>query len=411
MNKPIDFRKYATGSKPHYSSMVDTSIPLPDQVSEIVRCGCLFPNHDIQYRLVANYLILPSALMDIVPILFLCGKQGSGKSQVGILASKLHKSPIFSSASSFAAIRNALTNHRIKTYTIPKKNPDEMPEIISVEANIFLIWDDLDPSLLIEQKQLYRILKNGYNRSTSEIQISSEKVGNNLSFNCFSPKLISSVNNLTLDPRFREFKRRCLLIETKPLEELNQELRRVNPNHLNYSSRQLFDFSIYDWSGFYESFNSFWDDEELLKEYPKRLKEMSEMLKEPREGITANLQSVCCEMLAIGVLADIYNSTKEAIELFSEFCNLSNNTQKRNYQQLHSKLSEYVSNEKTQIDIFNKRFKSDLPYRIKVSMLNTFIESLIIGGDLLAKPSPNEIRDIMLELGWYLSYNEYVSNK
>jgi hypothetical protein len=116
-------------------------------------------------------------------------------------------------------------------------------------------------------------------------------------------------------------------------------------------------------------------------------------------------------MLAIGVLIGIYDSAKEAVALFSEFCNLSNSTPKRNLEQLHSKLSEYVSNEKNQIDIFNKRFKSDLPYRIKVSMLNAFIESLAFGGDLLAKPSPNEIRDIMLELGWYLSYNEYVSNR
>ena len=411
MNHPIDFRKYANNSKPHYSEFTDISLSLPEQVSEIIRTGCLFPSHDIQYPIVANYLILPSALMEITPILFLCGKQGSGKSQIGILASKLHNSSIFSTASSFAAIRNSLTVGRVKTFNLPKEKPEDMPSQVTLETNIFLIWDDLDPSLLIEQKQLYRILKNGYNRATSQIQISSEKVGSNLAFNCFAPKLISSVSNLLLDPRFRELSRRCLFIETNPLEEINKAAKERNSNHIDYESDMLLDFGAYDWDGFNKSFHDYWNDEQRLGDYSEALRDIGDKLKGVKYSVSSNDISVCKEFLAIGLLSEIYINATDAVTLFNEFVQLRKNVPEVSRENLVIEVIDFIAKEVNQIDTFNLNFKGRLSYSIKANLLTNHIDLLVSSGSMSSKPSLVEIKDIMLSQGWVLKAYEWIKER
>lgn len=402
MNKPIDFRSYAKSSKRHYSEFVDTSLSLPWQVSEIIRTGCLFPQHDIMYRVVSLYLILPSALLEVCPILLLTGKQGSGKSQIGILASKLHNATIFGANTPYAAIRNSLTENRLKTFSLPKAKHDDLPNCVTLERNIFLIWDDIDPSLLIEQKPLYRLLKNGYNRSTSEIEISSETRGKNLKFNCFSPKLMSSVTNLTLDARFRELGRRTLVVETKPLEELNIDARERNSSHVDYLPEQLCNFDSYGWDGFNKAYDEFWANEELLRDYGNCLVEVDSLLKGLNQHLSANQASLVKEMIAIGNISTQFNSVREGVELFLEFFSLVKSSPKIESDKLRSQLEIFLGKELLQIEAFNKKYGSKLAYTVKASLVSSYLDSLVSLGELGTKPDAVEIKNLLLDLGWFL---------
>jgi hypothetical protein len=402
-----DFRSIAQQNKKHYSEFTDTSLPFPWQVSEIIRTGCLFPYHDIQYRVVANYLILPGALLEVCPILFLCGKQGSGKSQVGIFASHIHNTTVFSADSTYASIRNYISNNKKKLIKLPTDDPNDLPEYKEIENNIFLVWDDLDASLLIEDKQLYRILKTGYNRSTSKIQISSSQIGQNLTFDAFSPKIISSVTNITLDSRFRELSRRCLLIETKTLEDLNNSLKAKNPDFVEYTTKHLINFSSYDFTGLHESFNKFWEDGEILRDYGLILKEVDAVLKQQQNFISADKASLIRELIAVGNVSTQFNSVREGVEVYLEFFNLKSFSEENNTQLLRDELANLLAKEVAQIDNFNVKYKARLDYTVKATAIWAFIDSLIATGTVASKPKVLELNEILLDLGWFLDGVSY----
>jgi len=404
---PIDFRSFSKQHKKHYSEFTDSSLPFSWQIAEIIRTGCRFPHHDIQYRVVANYLILPGALLEVCPILFLCGKQGSGKSQVGIFASHIHKTTVFSADSTYASIRNHISNNKKRLIKLPTANPDDIAEYKEIENNIFLVWDDLDSNLLAEDKQLYRLLKTGYNRSTSTIQISSSQVGKNLVFDAFSPKIISSVTNVTLEPRFRELSRRCLVIETQILEELNQACKAKNPNFVEYTAKHLINFLSYEFAGLHESFNEFWEDTEMLKDYGLILKEVDAVLKQQQNFISVDKASLVRELIAVGVISTQFNSVIEGVELYLEFFNLKNLAVENNNQLLRDEITNLLAKELAQIDTFNEKYKARLDYTVKSSSIWGFIDHLVETGMIAAKPTVLELNQLLLDIGWFLDGTQY----
>ena len=175
------------------------------------------------YDIIAAYFLLPSALCKIVPYLFLNGQSGSGKSTVAKLAGYLHGSPVNSSSDTFAAIRNSLSKRKKAWAYRQGAEPGEVGSAVSVEKNICMVWDDVSASTFTNSPELYNMFKFGYDKSTDKIIVSSRETGVNIEFRCFCPKIFSSITPLHLDDRFKELKRRLIVIPCKRVEELTDE--------------------------------------------------------------------------------------------------------------------------------------------------------------------------------------------
>ena len=86
-----------------------------------------------------------------------------------------------------------------------------------------MVWDDIDPSVFISSPDLYRMFKFGYDRRSDKISLSGKQTGTTLEFHCFCPKVFSSISHLHLDDRFKELKRRLIVIPCKRVEELSSD--------------------------------------------------------------------------------------------------------------------------------------------------------------------------------------------
>ena len=213
---PYDYSQIFSGEDSYrdtWRDIYDDSLSLPANLLRILKKTIYLPEDF--YDLVATYFLLPSALCRVVPYLFLHGQSGSGKSTVAKVASYLHGIDINSSSDTFAGIRNSLNRRRWGQVEVPSGDPKYPSYYKEVELNTCMVWDDVDSAVFTNNPDLYRLFKFGYDRSTDKIILSSGETGINLEFRCFCPKIFSSISPLHLDDRFKELRRRLIVIPCK----------------------------------------------------------------------------------------------------------------------------------------------------------------------------------------------------
>lgn len=235
----------------------NSSLPLGNELIRLLKKTILLPQDF--YDLIAVYYLLPSALCKTIPYLFLCGQSGSGKSILATVASLLHGIDISSSSDSFAGIRNTLNERRKGYADVPYNGDSDLTYRKSIERNTIMVWDDIDSSVFFKYPDLYRLFKFGYDKRSSKITISSKEAGETLEFNCFCPKVFSSISHLHLDDRFKELKRRLIVIPCKPIEDLSKErLSELGVSAANWQE-SLIDLSQYDWTDFSSLYRDYWN--------------------------------------------------------------------------------------------------------------------------------------------------------
>ena len=382
----IDLRIFVDSSKESWGELVSDGDSFPVIVAKLVKLGIYLPD-EISYKIATNYLMATSQLLAIAPILLLHGKEGTGKSSLGVLASKLHDSPIFSASSTFAAIRNHLTKSKFTTIRHETVNAtgDKYYGQKKVEKDLFLVWDDIDPTLLNTDKNLYRMLKNGYNRETSITQIASEKTGENQSFDTFSLKLLGTVSNLTTDSRYREMARRCLTIETAKCPD----------------SFHPIDYSLYDWDGLNNLFIGFWNDLERVKEFPKIIKAVKVANVAGNYPVNSNQLTISRELIAIGTVGELFPNLQDALDIWAEYWNGQGRVKKISQQKLTDFLEALAHEEIREIKAFNEKHNTSIQVTIKNSDLKATLNDLLDKGDIDSYPLPKEISKVFLSLGFY----------
>ncbi|NJO98708.1 MAG: hypothetical protein HC764_24145 [Pleurocapsa sp. CRU_1_2] len=158
-----------------WREIYDEDSTLPVNLLCILQSSIFLP-HDF-YDIIAAYFLLPSALCNVVPYLFLHGQSGSGKSTLAKVAKHLHGVAFNSSSDTFAGIRNSLDQRRTTWVEMPLPDEERRTYSKQVEKNTCMVWDDVDASVFINSPDLYRLFKFGYDRSTDKITISSKEVG------------------------------------------------------------------------------------------------------------------------------------------------------------------------------------------------------------------------------------------
>ena len=381
-----------------WHDIYDESLSVAENLLSLLPQFILLP-YD-HYDIIATCLLLPSALCRVVPYLFLFGQSGTAKSTCGKFASYLTGVPINSSSDTYAGIRNSLKERKYVALEIPHPTDPEKPGIWKkTETNTFLIWDDIDPSVFINKPDIYRLFKVGYDRSTSKISMSSDNKGENMIFDCFSPKTFSSVSPIHLNDAFKELRRRLIVIPFVRIEDLSDaRLIELGMTRDNWRTK-LLNIDAYDWKGFSEKFTSYWNHE-MAETF---LLVRQALLRSPLD-LSSQERVVSIDLIATGITAGIWKDENEAVSKLREYFDWYKQETSQ-YGGFSSYLKEYISVERRIAAKRNEVLK------ISCNDLYSQIQVWLRQGWILEKPKTKEIKNAMADLGLVLYQGYWIKRK
>lgn len=396
---PFDYSSLFTsedGYTDTWREIYDSSLALPHNLLYILR-HIIFLPYDF-YDLIAVYYLLPSALCQVIPYLFLYGQSGSGKSSLAELARHLHGVKINGSNDTFAGIRNDLNARRRGVVEIP--NDSEVFPVLhkEVEKNTFMVWEDISNKTFSSNPEIYNMFKFGYNRSTDRITISSDKIGENMEFRCFCPKVFSSISPLHLNDMFRELRRRLIVIPCQKLEEIHPDRKaELNISNDNWHSKYL-DVFAYDWEGFPKLFDEYWNIENAGK-----FVQAKKSAQANTKGLTSQQRAISIDLIACGIATGIWTSLDHALERVKTYWDwFKLETEKS--ASLGSLLKTYLRQEQRNATEGGRELE------IYTSQLRAQIDTWVQMGWLLEKPRPKDIQEQMLDLGMRLQHGKWRRN-
>ncbi len=384
---PYDYSELFKGEEFNitWRDIYDDDLSLPSNLLSILKRTVFLPQDF--YDVVTAYLLLPSALCRVVPYLFLFGQSGSGKSTLAKLASYLHGVSINSSSDTFAGIRNSLNKRRCAQIEMPSDDPKFPSWYKEVERNTCMVWDDVDASVFVNSPDLYRLFKFGYDRSTDKITLSSSETGVNLEFHCFCPKVFSSITPLHLDDRFKELKRRMIVIPCKRVEELSEERKaELGITRDNWQSK-LLDVTAYDWKGFDKKFDELWnmDTGEMFLSTRKMLSNYS-------LDFNSQQSAISFDLLTTGLTLGIWDEIDEGIERLRTYWDWFQEETETSGG-LGQLLKQFIAQEEKNFATISQ------PPELYVAQIRGQIEIWVAQGWLFERPKSSEVKAALLDLG------------
>ncbi|PSB11103.1 hypothetical protein C7B62_06645 [Pleurocapsa sp. CCALA 161] len=369
-----------------WREVYDENSSLPENLLCILQSSVFLP-HDF-YDLIAAYFLLPSALCNVVPYLFLHGQSGSGKSTLAKVAKHLHGVAFNSSSDTFAGIRNSLDQRRTTWVEMPLPEDSRRTYSKQVEKNTCMVWDDVDASVFINSPDLYRLFKFGYDRSTDKITLSSKEVGQNLEFRCFCPKVFSTISPLHLDDRFRELKRRLIVIPCKRVEEIPEARLSEMGITVDNWQQKLLNIDAYDWSGFSKEFQAYWDLDKA-----QAFIETRRELTKSKVGLTSQQLAISVDLLTTGIVAGIWEDRHHAVTRLKTYWDWfkSETEQGAGLGQL---LKSFLVSEIKSCQV------SGRTPEVYSCSIRQQVKAWVEMGWLYEAPKGTIVRDLMYDLGW-----------
>ncbi|MBH8553405.1 hypothetical protein I8751_13675 [Nostocaceae cyanobacterium CENA357] len=387
-----------------WEELWDEDMSLYGNVHSILSQAVLLPQKDLMLPIVATYLLIPSKWARVLPILFSWGGKGSGKSTTAIFAAKLHGiNSTFSATDTFSAIRNALDNMR----WIDPNDKDMEKE------GAILPWDNIHTGTLKKDERIYQMLLFGYSRATDKISI-AQTDGTNREFFVFSPKIISSVDDLHLNPDFEELHRRLLIIPHKSYEAFTLEEKKAYED-FDISTDRI-DLDSIHWDGISDKFLEFWNNPENCKLYAKYRTILTKKgKKEFKHNIKSEQWLVSIDLIVTGLVTGAWRSIPEAInhlEAYWEYANKNIfNQSTATIEHLEVFIEEEVGVSKQLNKQLEEAGRTGLPLRIDPQKLKTRLSYHKDRGELDIIPNQPEIIRLMNVLGWRLTAKGWIEKK
>lgn len=390
---PINFANIRLDGSDSWRELWDDSLSCGENIESLLRQCVAYPN-PLSYKLATIYMMLPSALSRICPLLVCYGAKGSGKSTTGFIAAKLYNVPVLSAADTFASVRNALNHHKYMMIDADK----------SSEINTIMVWDDLDPSVFVERPNLYRMLKSGYNRNSDSISIASNKAGENIVMRVFCPRILSSVSPLHNFPDLDELSRRCIVIATKPLEQFTpKEYAAIGGDDF-----EPLDLQTINWQGLNIELFSFWNDEQKAVEFSAVRRTLARKNNKYRKQATfsANQWSISVDLMATAIVAGIFD-TNACIDFFGNYWAWHKSHCQESSSAFANLLSEFIDSELSQIRQANNCLReanqTELPEIVDAQTLKKQVAIWQSNGQLDKRPTIDILVSEMRGLGFKLA--------
>ena len=216
----VDFSAERTETGIDWRELVDNNDNLYQKLKALFEQIIVLPNPELQTSVLLAFAMTPSAMSNNLPIGVLYGSSGSGKSETTKLIAALHNTQMSTAASTFASLRNVISSSRY--YDSDK----------TFEKNFLLCWDDINESVFLADDKMFSLFKSGINRKA--VITIADKLGINMEFYPFSPKLVSTVSPFWDHPKLLELKRRILpFLFKKVLDSENVIIHLVSVDDLN----------------------------------------------------------------------------------------------------------------------------------------------------------------------------------
>jgi hypothetical protein len=346
------------------------------------------PDRAIQLPILISYACLPSALCNVVPILFLQGREGTGKSTAAIVIASIFGQEMFSAATSFAAIRNSVQSCRWY-----------LPESQEQERNFGIVFDNVNENTFRDEK-LYTFFLNGYNRKTDRMEISKGD-GTNMLFKVFCPKVCSSIHPLYSNPKLTEISRRMLPIKFKRIEEMSDE------DIGSFDVYNRLDVDNIDLSVLNEKYNLFWreDNSAEFMRIKKELVGKDKKYKIPKR-IKSHHWALTVDMICAGCVTGLWKDPFFAlmdIEKYWEWYDLNISSSVSSFTKACKMIIKNITG--TQ-DAINRQLGLYGNLEIPCSVMKNELDLLNRNGALDDNPTPRNITQVMTSLGWHRTQNE-----
>lgn len=242
-----------------------------------------------------------------MPILFLHGVSGSGKSQVIALAKYLHDvREIQGPDCTFVSLRNEI----YRQYWV-----DQESEFIRDGA--MLLFDNAWERTFLQDDKLLSMLLRSYERSNATLTTSSQTFGENKTYITFSGKIISSVS-LFESPKLQEIHRRLYVIRLKKMQDIE-----VEPDF------EPIDKDSVSWDGLYHEYFAFWNNEQNCKRYVISRQFLTDGRHKTKKKVLKafpcfddSRYKVSIDVIATMVATGGYSSEWDAIEALAKFFDL-----------------------------------------------------------------------------------------
>lgn len=353
---------------PSWQDHYDESLTYPENILEFCQKTVVLP-YDF-YNIIAAYFLIPSALVRRIPYLFFYGSSGSGKSTLAKLASYIHGVIPVTSGTTYAAIRNELRINKTKHISIPNPKMGFPDMSKMVEANYFMVLEDIDASTFKRDPNLYALFKCGYDKGTDTIKMSGKENGLNESFRCFAPKTFSSIYPVHAIEDYKELRRRLIVIPFKKADV------------------DVLDIDNLDWSSFSQKFNEFWSYEqaEILLTIRSSLNRI--------KGLTAQQKAICLDLIAVGVSAGIWSDENVAVQELKDCFDWLKEDVKIEQLPLVSLIQELLKETEN-----NCKQVNTIPC-IYTHQLRNIVDAWYAKGYLFDKAPSKDITKVMQELGY-----------
>ncbi len=398
---PEDFYKQEMDS---WLELWDESLSLYGNVASILGQTVLFPQRNLMLPIVATYLLIPSKWARVLPILFSWGGKGSGKSTTAILAAKLHGiNSTFSATDTFSAIRNALDSMRWI---------DPIEKDLEKEGAI-LPWDNIHAGTLKKDERIYQMLLFGYSRASDKISI-AQPDGTNREFYVFSPKIISSVDDIHLNPDFEELQRRLIVIPHKSWEQFTPEEKKPYEDFDIFTDR--IDLDSIHWDGIQDEYLRFWNDAENCKLYAKY---RAILTKKGKKDFKHHMKSeqwlVSIDVIVTGLVTGAWRTIDEAIAHLDEYWRFANrnifNQSTATIEHLETFIDEEVGTQRQLNKQMEEAGKKGILLIISPEKLKQRLEYHHKRGELDVYPSQERIIQLMGRLGWRLTQKGWMEKQ
>lgn len=360
---------------------------LSSNLTRLFQNAVILPHANIQLSIITAYTLIPSALASVVPILYLHGNRGSGKSRLATIIAAMHDFDTRNAGASFASLRDAFNRRRWLD-----------PYNLEGERNVCLVLDNLNKDTLINE-QLYTMLLCGYSRKTDLMTISLGR-GETASFRVFGSKVVSSVHPLFAQQRFSELERRCLIVTCKPFEAMKPEELSSNTSVLDTLDIESLNLSFLNLE-----YVGFWDNPANLTRYSEvklRLSQKPRPCKIPKI-ISGSRWTIGLDLLTTGIVTGVWHNYQDAVDTYADYWRLYDKQKKSTGSVLIRFLEGFINDELETI----KRIKAEVPFakcpeEINPEKLKKAVTIAHSQGMLDIYPSPGNVADAMYSLGWEL---------
>lgn len=335
------------------------------KTSSLLNHCIALPRKDLQWRIVISYLWTNPKFSKVLPLLFCWGREGTGKSTLGAIASALRDVPIINQSSTMVSIRNLIQSMKFM---------DDEGEF--ERDGSCLILDNCYSSTFAKNVDMLSLFLI-YKRNSDTMQISGMERGTNQVFRCFSNRIISSVEPLHLSPELKELKRRTYVVKHARLEDLS------NDDISEFNSDSPIDVNTCNWEGFNDEYLKFWNDRIQVEFYAKILKSLRKSNK-----IHSHIWEVSRELIATGICIGAWESAKDAVNNITDYWEW---------------IEESGNSDSLLRQIIAEEFLVTMQGRpVSNKLLQSFLALKLDAGVLLEKPNARILEHEMSTLGYAL---------